>query len=368
MSRYYDIKITDPKSGNVIQPPFMQGSGVQSTFTSFVNGQSLPGALDIEMDIPVTTYDTPWFGSRLSVWGVGIRELAQSNDLSGNNIEIRAGMKPGLPLATAASQDNQAGLIMSGAIFQAYGSWVGNQMRLDLILQPATGGGSLKKNFQFSCPANQPMSQAIKQCISSALPGYEVKVAVSPQFVFNYPQTGNYDKLSSLSYWLKKVSKSQQFNGIATKSGIKYATQGVSVSISGKTVSVYDGTTDDIGNWTSANPRMIAFQDMIGQPTFIDPVSINFKTVLRGDLAVGDYLKLPEKLAAPYVVIAPGAGVPNSPARNNSIFQGEFWVKGLHHFAHFRQADGNSWCTIIDAVIINPQLSGIASNAGGVAS
>jgi hypothetical protein len=356
--RYYDIRITDPASGSLYQPSFMAGTGVDSTFTSYANGQTLPGALMVEMDFPITTYDTPWFGSRLSVWGVGIRELAQSNDLNMKNIEVRAGMKPGLPLATAASQDNQAGLILSGTIYQAYGNWEGNKQRLDLILQPPTGGGSAKVNLQFNCPANQPMNQAIKQAVQTALPGYQVNVQVSPQFVFNYPQAGAYSKLSSFANWLKRISKSQQFNGIKTATGIKYSVQGVSVSITGKTVLVFDGTTDTVGNWTSANPRQIAFQDMIGQPTFIDPLSINFKTVLRADLAVGDYLRLPAQLASPYVVTSPGAAVPNAPTKNQSIFQGEFWVKALHHLANSRQASADAWITSFDAVIINPQPGG----------
>jgi hypothetical protein len=370
--RYYDVKITDPKSGTLVQPSFMQKTGVQSTFTSFVNGQTLPGALDIELDIPLTTYDTPWFGSRLTVWGVGIKELAQSNDLNGKNIEIRAGMKPGLPLATAASQDNQAGLILSGTIYQAFGNWIGNEMRLDMILQPPTGGGQTQVNLQFACPANQPMAQAIKQCITTALgnAGYEVKVSVSPQFVFNYDQKGTYSKLSSFANWLKRVSKSQQFNGIKTTTGIPYSTNGVSVSITGKTVLVYDGTDNGYANWSSSKPREIKFQDMIGQPTFIDPVSMNFKTVLRADISVGDYIKMPQQLAAPYVVTAPAAAVPGSPARNKAIFQGMFLVRGVHHFARFRQADGASWCTVFDCVIINPTPSGTSSSttsSGGTA-
>jgi hypothetical protein len=369
--RYVDVRITDPVSGNLIQPPFMQGTGVQSAFTTFLpsasGGQSIPGALDMELDFPVTSYDTPWFGARLSVWGIGIKEITQSFNLNGCNIEIRAGMKPGLPLATAASQNNQAGLILSGSIFQSYGSWVGNQMRLDLILQPPTGGGQYKTNLQFNCPANQPMSQAIKQCITTALPGYTVNVAISPQFVFNYPQTANYDKLSSLANWVKRVSKSQQFNGIKTQTGIPYSTNGVSITITGKNVLVFDGTVNNgISAWTTSNPRAIAFQDMIGQPTFIDPVSINFKTVMRGDLAVGDYIMLPQKLAAPYVIIAPGAGVPNTPARNTSVFQGLFFIKGLHHFGHLRQASGDAWCTTIDAVICNPQPSGGTATAAAI--
>jgi len=356
--RYYDIKITNPDTGALVQPQFMQQTGVQSTFTSFVNGKSLPGALDLEMDFPITSYDTPWFGSRLSVWGVGIKELAQSFDLNGMSIEVRAGMKPGLPLATAASQNNQAGLILSGTIYQAFGSWVGNVMRLDMILQPPTGGGQVKKNFQLNCPANQPMSQGIKQALTTALPGYEIVVQLSPQFVFNYDQKGSYSKLSSFANWLKRVSKSQQFNGIKTVTGVPYSNSGVSVTVTGKKVLVFDNTSDGFTNWTASNPRDIAFQDMIGQPTFIDPVTINFKTVMRGDLAVGDYLRLPEKLAAPYVVTAPAAATPNSPIRNRSIFQGKFQVQSLHQLGHFRQASADAWVTVIDAYIVNPQLSG----------
>jgi hypothetical protein len=211
------------------------------------------------------------------------------------------------------------------------------------------------------------MNQAIRQAITTALgnSSYQVKVAVSPQFVFNYEQNGIYSRLSSFANWLTRVSKSQQFNGIKTTTGIPYSTNGVLISITGKTVLVYDGTDTSYANWTPDNPRQIKFQDMIGQPTFINAVSMNFKTVLRADIAVGDYIKMPQQLAAPYVVTAPAAAVPGSPARNKSIFQGLLLVTEVHHFGRFRQADGASWCTVFDCVIINPTPSGTSSRSSG---
>ena len=50
--------ISDPVSGQVSDPlsgGFSKGKG-PSTFTSYVNGQNVAGALNLEFDIPVTGY------------------------------------------------------------------------------------------------------------------------------------------------------------------------------------------------------------------------------------------------------------------------------------------------------------------------
>ena len=100
--------------------------------------------------------------------------------------------------------------------------------------------------------------------------------------------------------------------------------------------SVYDGTT-------APSVTYLAFTDLIGQPTWIDPLTIQAHLVMRGDLMVGNNVKFP-----PSVVTNSQAG--NAPQVNAKVvFQGNFQIKQMRHVGNFRQRDAQSWVTVIDA-------------------
>jgi hypothetical protein len=78
--RYYDLKISDPTTGEIWKPApaglgFIKSVG-GSTFTSFSKGQTDPGAVDIEFDIPVTPYSDPQGQAGIKIHGVGLKMLA----------------------------------------------------------------------------------------------------------------------------------------------------------------------------------------------------------------------------------------------------------------------------------------------------
>lgn len=119
--RYYSLTLSDAKTGQVFKPTatgngFIKTAG-GSTFTSFVNGRTIPGALNIEFDLPTAPQHIAQGMGYVKVWGVGLGMINQAADLNGANISLAAGMKPGLPLATAAAP--QAGLLVQGTVYQA---------------------------------------------------------------------------------------------------------------------------------------------------------------------------------------------------------------------------------------------------------
>lgn len=123
--RFYDIQISDPASGTQL-----------ARFTSydFVNQATIPGALNIELDIPVAPYFVPDVSAYVSVWGIGLQNIAQARDFNNLAIKVYGGMKKGLPLA----KPQQAGLLIAGEIQQAYGNWIGTEQTLDLQIRPST--------------------------------------------------------------------------------------------------------------------------------------------------------------------------------------------------------------------------------------
>jgi hypothetical protein len=115
----------------------------------------------------------------------------------------------------------------------------------------------------------------------------------------------------------------------------------------GNTISVYDGQGP-----TPAKVVPLAFQDLIGQPTWISASQVSFKTVLRSDIGLGMQVKFPQGIVAPYALTSASAATPNAPVSSKTAFQGNFVVTEIHHFACFRQADAESWNTTYTASVV----------------
>jgi hypothetical protein len=304
-----------------------------STFTSFANGQTIPGALDIEFDFPVYPFATPQGQSLIRVWGIGLGMIGQSANLNFQNFKFYAGMKPGLPLATAAAP--QAGLIAQGKIFQAFGNWQGVNQTLDLIVNPGAAG--VNQDIHFKWAANSPLSGAIKTMLAQAFPQYpNPTINIGDSLRLPNDEDGHYKNLAQLADYLQQIS---------SKVGVPIYGEnypGVQITIVGNTINVYDGTK---------KPKVtaIAFRDLIGQPTWISALLVSFKTVLRADIAVGGQVEMPQGITSPFALTSAAAAVPNAPASSRTAFQGNFVVKEVHHFARYRQPDGDSWATAFTA-------------------
>ncbi len=356
--RYYDIRITKPSGELVRSASFARLGLTNTTFTSVINGRNLPGALAVEINVPAAHYHAFEGGSYVRIWGLSIRELSQSNDLSNCRIVVKAGMSRGLPLA----KPQQSGIIAQGKIFQAFGNWVGTDQSLDLQMLPAdTGTQAAPKNYSFVWQANTPLREAIETTLAAAMPGQRPTIAISDQLKMAAPQWGIFGMLQDFAKAISQLTTQSQFNGIRQLSGATY--QGVKIIVKDNRVLVYDGTVDYSAN-TYVRPKAIAFEDMIGQPTWISPTEVNFKTVMRADVSVGDYVRLSPQLTPPYVLTSPGAAIPGAPSRNDLTFRGTFKVTRMQHFGHSRQPDAASWCTSFNAAFIQAPSS---SSAGGTA-
>lgn len=328
--RYYSIVITDPNSGELYRPPSLAGLNLPASWTSFVNNQSIPGALNVEIDAYVSAFATPTADTFIRIWGISIAEISQANDLRGKNIQVFAGMQKGLPLANPA----QAGLIFEGFILKSYGNWIGLDQTLDLNVAAGSspdgvGSQSAPKNIVHNWKKGTQLSAAITSTLTTAFPGYTADVNISPNLVLTEDDVGYYQTPTQYAQYVRDLSKS-------IVGGTTYA--GVSVTLKQKKFSVYDGTT-------AKDPLQISFQDLIGQPTWIGPQEIQVKTVMRADISVGDYVKMPPTVTT----TTSGGAIPDgSSQRANAIFQGSFIVNQVRHIGNLRQPDAASWNTTFD--------------------
>lgn len=344
--RYYEIIITNPDTGEVIVPKPFKKLGLNVSYTSYINGKTIPGALDVELQVQIYNYAQAKQGSFLRIYGVSLAELASSNDLSGKDITIKVGMKKGLPLA----KPSQAGTIIQGRIFQAFGNWQGTEMALNLVLQPPVGQDK-PRNLVYLQKADQLMADAIRATLGAGMKEYDLKIAISDRLKFPDEKAGYFTKLADFATMIKQLSTQSQFAGIPVQGGGTYA--GVDINIKEKTIFVQDKTVAQSGS-SYSSPLQIAFEDIVGQPTWISANQINFKTVMRSDVHVNDYIKLPAGLTTPYILTGQGGALPNAPGRDKLTFSGIFTVRDLYHFGRYRQPDAASWVTVLDATYVIP--------------
>lgn len=295
---------------------------MNATYTSQVNGKTDPGALNIELDVAAFNFATPIGNAMIRVWGVSLQTISQASDFNGANVKLYAGMAKGLPLANPQQQ----GLILQGTVFQAFGNWIGTDMTLDLVV--VTDGGATQSN-----PANivldwkkgTPLADAIKNTMATAYPDYQVDININQNLVLTQDEPGYFQTVEQFAEYVKQVSLSI----------IPQNYSGVDITLQGKKFVVYDGTTQ-------TNPKLIAFQDLIGQPTWIDPFSVQANCVLRSDISVGDFIKFPQTQTTT-------TAQSQSQARDKSTFQGTFQVDMVRHVGNYRQPDGGSWITTFNA-------------------
>lgn len=343
--RYYSLHITDPKTGQSIVPNpsggFTRGTG--PTFSSLaklpMTGQLVadPGALNLELDVPVSQLAKPQGAARLKIWGPGLQMLGQASQLAGMSVQLSAGMSAGLPLA----KPEHAGLILRGVVFQAWGNWEGANQTLDMLILPGPPGTTsniFDRPISFHWPAGTSLADAIDAALEAALPEFKRHVQIFSGLILPNDETGYY---ASPSQWAGYIFGLTQPLGTQLL-GFNYP--GVQIVASGDTIYVLDGIQSGTILTT------LAFEDLIGQPTWSSGTAVQFNTVLRADIGVGNNVKFPSGILSPYALTSSAAAVPGQVPVNSKIaFQGTFAVTEVHHMGNFRDSDAGSWVTAFTA-------------------
>jgi len=165
--------------------------------------------------------------------------------------------------------------------------------------------------------------------LNIAYPNIPIYGSLSSNLVYNQDQAWQYDNITSFSKYINKKSKQI----IKTTDYL-----GASIASTNQGFLITDGTAE-------TNIINVKFTDIIGNLTWINVSTIQAKLVMRGDLNIMDKIVFPK-----------GSPITNTPAtfgqnRNNISFQGIFQILKIRHVGNSRQADANSWCTIVDCTI-----------------
>lgn len=344
--RYYDIRIDPVSSGTENRFGEVTASGSKGLrFQTHPNGLTSrpdPGALHVLMDLPVSTFDVVNGNAYLEIRGVDIATINQASNLQGAQISIQGGMGKGLPLA----KPDQAGTLISGSVYRAYGNWLNTDMSLNLLIQPFTEPqtGSTYPPLVWHWQVGQDIQDAIKYTITHAMDGYTCDFSgMSGTMMGVADQAGVYQDITAFAAVLQ--SDSMAGNQTPGYRGIRFF-------VRGKTFYFYDQSSNK-------NPKQIQFEDMIGQPTWLGPFpypSIMLQTVMRGDISVGDVITMPDfnqqgsnQVLTGYGTIAPTSQNITSP-KDRSLFKGNFEVTRVRHIGDSRNPDGAGWVTVYEAV------------------
>lgn len=311
--RFYDIIILET-----------DGQTLFRRYTSFVDGVSVRGALNIELDLPIATVDIPSNGAMCKVWGIPLEDITQASNFNGKLIKIYGGMRYGLPLA----RPEQSALLVQGSIFQCFGNWQGEEMSNTFIIQPSLGSEKMPKNVTLEWRAGTRLDDALANAILGAMPVGAVidfGLGLDPRLVAPADIIHVAPSINELARVVLELSKS-----IITDASYR----GVTIAVSGDSFSITDKGI--------ASESAIYATDLIGQPTFLDAVTVQIKAVMRGDIALHKIITMPDGFL----------GISNKGSasfiRNNIQFTGKFQIVKIRHIGNFRQPDANSWVTVLD--------------------
>lgn len=197
------------------------------------------------------------------------------------------------------------------------------------------GGGGLSPlsaplNIIHNLLPNIHMGDAIKQTLSKVFPKAKQNIQISPNLKLPYQDAGMYQSMEQYTQYLQKLSQSIMGTN-------KYP--GVNFSSFNNTINVWD---KPIGN------TEISYFDLVGQPTWLTINTISVKVVLRGGLHVGYEITLPQTLVN-YAGPDSAAPIGMPDQRTQVSLPGGYTVTKILHIGDFRNPDGASWTTNIEA-------------------
>ncbi len=360
--RRYDVQFLDA----ITNIPILSINSVNRDTT--VN----TGALQIEFDIPTATYASPLTAGYLRIHGLPLPTVAAASKLNGSKVLVYAGMHKGLPLANPSTY----GLIAQGTVLQAFGNWLGTEQTLEIQMMPFTGSSSRQINTS-ALPFVAGSSNTISIALNKGMPLTDVTSAVLTAYFgskFTIDMSGihapplmltenvsMYNKsLQEFAIWIRRYTQKMH---LVTDDGRVYS--GYEIDASRGVIRVIDNELPPLAN--VGNTIILKPEEFIGQPTWVNVISVQATIVLRSDIKLGDVIQFPK------MPTLTNASVMNQ-YRQSSVFSTMFQVLGadasVRHVGDFRSPSAQSWVTVINAVEltqVNQRFNYNNLNVGNIA-
>jgi hypothetical protein len=315
-----------------------------------------PGALKVEIDAFQGPQHTPLPGSHVRLWGISLDDIGQAANLNGCDLVLRGGMGKGLPLANPT----EAGILIQGNIQQAFANWIGTTMTLDLIIVAGSvaAGTGAAQNFLVNWSAGQTMATMLQNTLSALFPNAKLNINISNLLKLSYTEGHFAATWGQFAQYLIDQSRRIMNTGPAltgqfnTPNNAQSTYPGVQVHLDGGNINVFDGTQP-------SQPKQVTIYDLVGQPTWIGPKTIQVTCVMRGDLSIDDFITLPPTRA----IVTAASLSPYSQQRQDILFQGTFQINKVHHVGNYKDPGALSWVTVFDCFVV-PATASNGNNVG----
>ena len=326
---YYNIVITPANGGTPFQFSSLKDSANGST--AYVGGFN-GAALELDVDLFLAFETDPASLPYVRLKGVIYSDLDIASNFTNAGIVISLGMSIGLPL----SNPQQAGQVFSGSILTAFSNKQGNEISLDLICVNGVFNPRSPGNFTFAWLKGESMELLVRRTLNTAfqdeaiLGAVDIQGSYSSNLIFTESNSGYYYSLSSFAKWVTDTSIAIIKNPNYTGAKIGHTSSGVFI--------LSDGSA------TPTTAITIQPTDIVGNLTWIDPITIQAKLVMRADIHLNDYVTFPANFPT---FNTAGSG---SLSRNLFTFSGTWLVTKIRFVGNSRHTDAESWVTIIDCI------------------
>ncbi|THD45240.1 hypothetical protein ERD95_17550 [Enterobacteriaceae bacterium ML5] len=301
-----------------------------------------PGrGLHIVFDALIAGYDVISSGTMISIFGLPITMLSQSVKLNGYQLNLYAGFSAGLPLANP----DQAGLIISGQIYNPYANWEGTHQSMNLIVNPSPllNDKGQATSITLDGKKGEKLSTVLLRGLATAYPKFTLDISISDRLVWSEDAPGFYPRLGPMATMLRGQS-------IAMINDESYS--GIQTVMQNNVIRIFDNFT-----LPEAGGNQILPQELIGQPTWIGLNTVSFKCPLRYDLHCGDVIELPTNIiSGPTSILSVNTERSFSMYRNNVNFSGKYQINSVRHVGQYLSPDSsNAWVTIYEAFVLGKQ-------------
>jgi hypothetical protein len=195
------------------------------------------------------------------------------------------------------------------------------------------------------------MIQSIVQCLQTAFPGYSIQGAIDPALAWPKANpTSFHSTLRTFARYIREVS--QHIIGGYAPNRQDYP--GVQIVLANGVITISDQTM-------RLAQKVIAFDDLIGQPSWTNVNQIQTTCVMRAGISVNDVVLLQ---ASPLTTVYDKAGGTNTSFvtqpqlggtytqfKSSNQFTGSAWqVVSVRSVGNFRDPNPLSWVTAYDLI------------------
>lgn len=355
--RWYYIKFI-PTAGNSSPQGgsnFLLEYGTQTNNTSLFGfgSPNLPGALEIDFDIEIATFDQMQPNSVLKIYNPPQDVVNNAQMYQGMQIKIYAGFansnQAGFPLANPTF----SGLLAEGLVLLSYANWVGGDMCLQLVFGSAlSGGAAVQEVVPGAKSAPKPIIFKWNKTIKFQ---DAIEKALKPVGItdFVYSNIPDFDLQNQVyqSVHYDILSFSTKIREITAEIQNKPYTSGIWILQKTPTQVQIVG-----GAGSPDSPLYIYADQIVGQPTVsyaggnsdqTGTIQVQSVHPMRADVKPGDWIQLMVGSS----LFQPGAGFQLPSGK--TLFAGgkQIYVTKIRHTGKFRDASHQGWVTVLTSSV-----------------